>query len=761
MRSALFGFGLERLGLWASRRPALALVLLALVTGLAIAGLPRLGFNSDIREVFRASGASSGTLDRATEAFGASEHDLFVVVEGADLFTPQRLTAIRDFALDLRLIDGVSGVVSMFSARSAPAPDGSSSDVFPLRIGDAEDMAALRAQVTAHPLVHGKLVSDDGKLALLLVTLSDEATALGETRRVIAEIAETAKTALVPAGIGQSITGFPAIRSTIVGILTSDQLIFKAAAFSLSILLSGLYFLSFRYLLLAVLPSAIAATWLLGAMGWAGEQITVVTNVVPSLVMVITFSNAVHLLLAIRRERIAGKTCRNALEEAVRAIGPATAMTALTTAVALSSLIFVGRPSITSFGLTAALGAAIGCLIALTLIPSLAYFVLGEPDADKEAARAKAGLSKWIQTASDKTARLVLARPGTITVCAIAVLAVCGALYFLNQPQFRYGTNLPQKTEVAQTAQRIDSELAGSSVVQLLIELPDTAALVPPETLRIVADAHAALASEPLIREVWSLDAVARWYRGNGRTDADLLREMQKPEATLFSRLVNRKKNLALVTGYLPDLEAATLLALEQRLEPGLEALRQKYPDARFDLTGIALHSAHAATDMIHMLSRSLLIAIALIVVLIGLSLRSLAYGALTVLPNLLPISVAGAYLYLSGQQLQFTSIIIFTISFGIAVDSTIHVLNHYRATRADFTGWQGAVSGTVRTLGPALILATLALMAGGVTILSPLPMAQLYGKLILQVLTAALIGDILFLPALIAVMERWRRKPA
>ena len=72
---------------------------------------------------------------------------------------------------------------------------------------------------------------------------------------------------------------------------------------------------------------------------------------------------------------------------------------------------------------------------------------------------------------------------------------------------------------------------------------------------------------------------------------------------------------------------------------------------------------------------------------------------------------------------------------------------------------WQQYREDRAITLGPALILATLALMAGGVTMMSPLPMAQLYGKLVVQVLAAALIGDILFLPALIAVVESWRRK--
>lgn len=223
-----------------------------------------------------------------------------------------------------------------------------------------------------------------------------------------------------------------------------------------------------------------------------------------------------------------------------------------------------------------------------------------------------------------------------------------------------------------------------------------------------------------------------------------------------------------LVNGYLPDLEAGELLDLRDALAPALESLRERFPRAAFELTGIALHSANAATDMISVLNKSLLLAIAIIIVLIGVSLRSFLYGALTILPNLFPISVAGAYLYLTGQELQFTSIIIFTISFGIAVDSTIHVLNHHRShhrtpsrtpsrTHARDDA-RAAVSATVTTMGPALILATLALMGGGVTILSPLPMAQLYGELIMLVLAAALAGDLIFLPALLVLVDRFTR---
>ena len=757
MRSGIFGFGIERLGLIALARPAWALALVVAISAVAAAGLPGLSFNSDIREVFRSSSQSSAVLDETTRAFGASDHDLLVVVEGDELFTPRGLAALRDFALDLRLADGVSNVLSLFSARSAPDRNGVSADLFPLDLAAIGDLEALRDRVATHPLVRGKLLSRDAKLALVLVTLGDGAADLDVVRGAIAEISAAAETSLTPAGLSSSVTGFPAIRSTVVGILTHDQLVFKAAAFALSILLSWLYFRSLRYLAIAVLPSAIAAVWLLGAMGWSGQQITVVTNVVPSLVMVITFSNAVHLLLAIRRERIAGQTHRAGVASAVRTVGPATVMTAVTTVLALSSLALVDRPSITSFGLTAAFGAALACFVALIVVPPLAFALLGEPDRDWESRKAAGAMSGLVATLTNGCARLVAARPLLLSATGISILAICGTLYFMNKPQFRFGANLPVSSEVARAAERIDEKLAGAGILELLVRLPANAPAVSVQTLRIVARASDVMAGETLVGEVWSLDTVARWYQGNGRTQADLLAEMGRTDSPFFARLIRPQERLALVSGYLPDLEASTLIALADRIDGKLDALRAAYPQARFELTGISLHSARAASEMIHLLSRSLLVAIVVIIVLIGVTLRSVMAGALTILPNLLPIAVAGAYLYVSGQQLQFTSIIIFTISFGIAVDSTIHVLNHYRAARERTGDWAQALETTVRIIGPALILATLALMAGGVTMLSPLPMAQLYGKLVVLVLATALAGDIVFLPALIATLERWR----
>jgi predicted RND superfamily exporter protein len=757
----MFGFGLERLGLLSARFPGRTLILVAVLLAVAVAGLTRLGFNSDIREVFRSDSESFSVLEEMTETYDASEHDLFVVVQSDDLFQADRLTALWDFFLDIRLMPGIKSALSMFSARTPPAADGTTEDIFPVFLDETVDLEALRATVSAHPLVHNKMLSEDGNVAVIVVSIDPEASELTDVRGVIEDIRASADTLLTDGGMQVGITGMPAIRSTLVQILTRDQLVFKVAAFTISILLSWLYFRNFRYLLLAVLPPAVAGVLLLGGMGWFGQQITIVTNVVPNLVMVITFSNAIHILLAVRRQRARGQERATSIMEAVRTVGPATVMTAATTAVALSALVLVARPAITRFGLTAASGTALACLVALVLIPALARYLIRDSD-DDASTREKhkiLDLAAGVDATAAWASRIVLRHSVALATVGMLVFVVCGTLYFLNQPQFRYGANLPVGTEVQRTAELIDKRLAGWNTMRLYIKLPDGAEALSPETADLVGQAHAILQSEPQLREVWSLHSVMQWLRDDGMSDGKILDYIGNSPSPLYQRLVSRDTNSSLIYAHMADLEAHELLAMEARLQDKLDVLRQSYPGADLHLTGISLQSARAAYEMIALLNRSLLIAICVIIVLIGLSLRSPTASLLATFPNLFPIAVGGAYLYLSGRELEFTSIIIFTIGFGISVDSTIHVLNHYRRYLAMEPSWDAALARTVSKIGPALIVSTLALMAGGVTILSPLPMAQLYGRLVMIVLGAALVGDLLLLPALIALVERWRRR--
>lgn len=751
------GFGLEKLGLCALRSPKAALVGVCLVTAFFIAGITQLQFSSELREIFRSDSPHYETFRNMTKRFPGSERDVFILVEGDDLFTPEKLEALRVFQIELRFVEGVRSILSIFSARMPVQPDGSRPHVLPDPIDGSHDLDTLRTTLLKHPLVANKLMDKDGRLALYVVALAESHRGFTETKSVLDGIRAAADEFLGEHQLTTSLTGMPVVRVLVIDILTTDQLVFKLAAYTLTLLLSWLFFRSFRFLALAVLPPVTATIWLLGGMGWAGQDINVVTNVIPNLVMVITFANSIHLLVAIRRHRAAGIANDEAVATAVREIGPATVLTSLTTAIALLCLLLTRQPTIVSFASTAAYGTGLAFIVVMAIVPPLARVLLAGVEIRSSDYPA---FPKLIDRLSARIASFVTAHPAKVVICGLLMFALSGFLYFQNGPHFRYRDNLPANTEPHRAMETIDERLAGTNTLRIMIEWPETHEIVSAQSLALIRDVHDLLKTEPAIRDVWSLHGSAQWIRSGGWSEDDYLAFIRKhPEAA--GRFLSVETNSSLVTGQLPDIDASDLMPMIVSLEHDLEELGARYPGVELSVTGIAAQSARSALVMIERLNRSLLIAVAVIIVLIALALRSVGAGLVSIMPNLLPIAMAGTMLYLTGRELQFTSIIVFAIGFGIAVDSTIHMLNHYRQSRAIEGDAAIALANTVRAIGPALIISTIALMSGGVTLLSPLPMAQLYGQLMLVVLATALVGDILILPGLILLAEKWRLRIA
>ncbi len=752
-------FGLHRLGHISSRHPRVILLLIGLATIVFALGLMRISYSSKLHDVFRTNSPEYSVLEEMTQTFSNSDSDIFVVIEGESLLSAENLETLRNLHFDLLLLDDAQKVLSIFLARAPPDADGNRVTLVPDEITADTDLDELKRQLLDHPLVSGKFLSPDANLTILAVSLADPDLGFSETRNVIEEIREYAESALEHRNATVRLTGLPVVRIEIIDILTHDQLVFKLAAYAITLVLSWLFFASLRYLALAILPPVIATIWLLGGMGWAGQDISVVTNVVPSLVMVISFANAIHLLLGIRLARRNGLNTSASIYEAVTKVGPATILTSLTTAIALLSLTLVDQPVITRFALTAAYGVGLTFFIVLTIVPALSTLILK----DNSHGLTESRFSRLVAKLSKACSGLVIEWPRAIVSIGAIVFLACSILYFLNSPHFRFRANLPRSSEAFVAMQIIEEKLAGISSLRIFVRWPDDHSMISQQTLEVIGKVHDILLEEPLVRDVWSLAGVARWIEQGHWTRDDSIDFFREHTANLSQRLLSEEGHAALITGQIPDSDAPDLLAASENLKQKLSELASEYPNVSFDVTGIAIQSARSATAMIWQLSRSLLVAIAVIIVLIGFALRSVWAAVLSILPNLLPIAAAGSYLYLSGQQLQFTSIIVFTVGFGIAVDSTIHMLNYYFRQAPDDAENQArneypALQRTITVIGPALIISTLALMAGGVTMLSPLPMAQLYGQLIVLVLAVALIGDILLLPALILVSRLKQR---
>ncbi|MCH8239620.1 MAG: MMPL family transporter [Proteobacteria bacterium] len=751
------GFGLEKLGLWAARYPRATLLIIAATMPIVLFFAARLEFSSDIREIFRSQSEGFALLEEVSRQYPGSGRDILLVVEGEDIFAPGALNALRFLHLDLSLEPEVKYVLSMFSARHPPDADGNAKSLFPPEITPATDLQKLREAVQAHPLIGSKLLSRDARLALVVIALKDKARDTGELNKLLASIDDLASETLAGSGLRFSPTGLAIMRVEIIGALIRDQGRFAIAGLVLCLSLCWFFFRRWAYVAMAGVPAGVAVLWLAGGMAMAGQDVNVLTNIIPVLVIVIVFSDALHLLFGIRHNIAEGMALEKAIETAVHEVGPACVLTSVTTTLALLSLALVPHDFISRFGLTAAFGTAIAYCATMALVPAMSALLLARTPRKRAAGQGEYWFAEKASALSAAAARAIQSYSGAIVACGIVLTLVAGGLYAQNEPRYSYQENLPEGNAAFAAIQKIDAHLGGSNFVRLMIQFPKDHELQSAKTLDIIARTHAILEAEPVFQIVTSLHSIERWMKQGGQTRDDVFRFLEKANSPLSGRLASRENNSVLLTAQFPVIESNVLIPVLDSLQQKLDTLAAANPGVKFSVTGLTPLSARASTEMIGKLNQSLALAIGVIIVLIGLAMRSAVYGLVSIAPNLLPIAAGGTFLYLNGHGLQFTSVVAFTVAFGIAVDSTIHVLNRYRLERRKTRDVDAAIGKTLAAVGPVLIIATIVLISGvGITVISELPMVRLYGQISSVVLVTAIVGAMIFLPAMLSMADKW-----
>ncbi|HEY4986605.1 MAG TPA: RND transporter, partial [Bradyrhizobium sp.] len=186
--TASIAFGLERLGLIAVRAPILScFILVALIVG-AIFGIQRIKIDDSLSQLFRSNSREYRQYEAETKRFPATEFDVLVVVEGKTLLSRDNLEKLRDLVTDLQLVEGTRGLISLFSARQAPAPGKLPAALFPSELPQGADYDKFIETVKTNEIIRGKLLSEDGTLALIVLSLEPDVVASNKLAKTIGEI---------------------------------------------------------------------------------------------------------------------------------------------------------------------------------------------------------------------------------------------------------------------------------------------------------------------------------------------------------------------------------------------------------------------------------------------------------------------------------------------------------------------------------------------------------------------------------------------
>jgi predicted RND superfamily exporter protein len=762
-RSSNIAFGIERFGYLALRAPVVTMLIFAVLTIAALFGIERIKIDDSLSQLFRTDSAQYRQFEMVSRDFPSSEYDVLVVIEGKALLQRENVEKLRALVTDLQLIDGARGVISMFSARQpAERPDGLPTPLFPDPLPEGTDYDALVKRVMDNELIRGKLLSEQGDLALVVLSLEPDVVNGAKLGPVVDEIRGTMRDDLADSGLLAQLSGVPVMQLEIRKALERDRIIYNALGLLAGCAIAILFFRRISFMIVAAAPPLLAILLSLGALGWLGFQLNMFLNVMTPLIMVISFSDSMQLTFAARDRMMAGADRKTAFRDALRVVGPACVLTHAAAGLSLLGLLFSDSDLIRAFGEAGFLSILIALAAVLALVPTLGVLIAPPPGAlDPEFGSSDGGVTA-LRKFCDFVAERMLRRPGVNMAIGLIVIAALGSVYVGLQPRYRLAEQTPDQEHTVEASQRLDLKLNGANPIDVFIAFPRGAELYSAETLDVIAQAHKIMELQPGIANVWSLETLRRWLAEKLHRDdvATLKQYVDLLPPFLTRRFLSANRDAALISGRVPDKDANRLLPIVEELNGKLHELEAAHPGYRIAATGLAVIASRNSAGMINKLNNGLTIEFAFIAAFIGLAFRSVGVAFACLPPGVFPVFAAGAVLSLLDEGLQFASVIALIVSFGLGLSATIHFLNRmWREDRPEADPAIAVARATV-LIGPALILTAFVLSCGLAALaFSNLPLLRLFGWLSAFAMLAALVADLLILRPTIAFLMRLTRK--
>ncbi|MDB5542764.1 MAG: putative exporter of the superfamily, partial [Devosia sp.] len=496
----------------------------------------------------------------------------------------------------------------------------------------------------------------------------------------------------------------------------------------------------------AVLVAAtpfVAIMWVMGIIIALFGSFSFLTIIVTTIVLVIAFAESLFFIfnwLAYWRE---GMDPYKAVDETVRVVGPASALTMLTTLVSFASLSLTAGQGIQEFSYAGTIASLTNFICLMTFLPLLL----------KLAVRLgfKAPKPSFAITAPIPVAWFLAKRYGRpIAVGAILATGLLLIPYFLIQPRFSFEDFMAKDSTALTAAEQIDQGVGGVAPLYVSVPLKQGMADVGDEDFKTVQVVHNIVEKYLGVNKVISAAAFTH-YADSGFTREQIFNAV----GDLKRRFVTDDGMKALVTGFMPTIIDSNELV---RLKEGIQADIKAAGIEGAEVGGFRVMTTYATDNIVRGLQLDLTISVIVNLFLIGWAFRSLRVAVATAIPNLFPILGTEAYLWWSGAGLQLTTVLSLTIAFGIAVDDTTHFLSHYlHARREEGRSHLDAVHHTMERIGGAIIAATLILCSGtAIVMFSELPQVALFGTLFVITLGFAVIGDVFILPALLVAGGRF-----
>ncbi|HHG3342727.1 TPA: RND family transporter [Vibrio parahaemolyticus] len=744
------------------------LVLLATIFLIIIAtiGGKNLYFRGDYDIFFDGTNKQLLAFDEIQTTFAKTDNLAIVIApEDGDIFTPQTLSLIQKITVDAWQVPYSSRVDSIANYQHTEAFDDdllvedllySEYELTPDRISKVKSIAL------SEPVLKSALVSEKGDVTVVNITVQlPEMDKTAEVEEVVSSI---------NAMIDRYQRAYPDVTFHKAGIIAMNHAFMTAAQDDSSTLVPTMLvvILVFLTIMLRSILSVIATLIVIigsvmatmGISGWAGMFLSTATVNVPTLIMTLAVADCVHVIATMRQSMKNGFTKAQSIERSIALNFVPILITSVTTAIGFLMMNMSDSPVLRDFGNLSALGVMVACLLSVTLLPALLKLL---------PIHVKMETSQDQKHVMDRLGDFVVSQRRALLPLSVAVIVVCASLIPLNKVNDESVEYFGQRNEFRQAADFMEERISGMTNISIAIKTNESQGIAAPDFLNTIGEFSSWLRDQPETDHVATLADVYKRLNKNMHGDDEayyslpqarelaaqylLLYEMSLPYGLDLNNQINVDKSSIKMVLTVANLGSVELVDLENRI---YQWFAEHAPQYQVVASSPSLMFAHIGeTNMASMLS-TLPITLVLISALLIFALRSVRLGLISLMPNIAPAVIGfGLWALISGEINLGLSVVV-TLTLGIVVDDAVHFLSKYQRARREGQTAEQAVRYAFHTVGRALWITTVVLVAGfSVLAMSSFRLNADMGQLSAIVIFIALVVDFLFLPTLLMLFDK------
>jgi predicted RND superfamily exporter protein len=704
------------------------------------------------------------------EVFGEEGNIIIIGIQDSTFFEFHKFQKWKTLCNDLLKVEGVENLLSVSNAynlhKNTEEKKFEIEMVFPDTISNQEELDAAVNKFKGLPFYKKLLYNDESNTYLIAITVNKDKMLSKEREKMVKAIQKIGKQFEKEENVTLHYSGLPYIRVVTAMIIKSELYLFSALALLICIVVLFLFFRSFKAVFFPVMVVLIGVIWSLGTLGLLGFKITILSGMIPSLLIVIGIPNSIYMMNKFHHEFVKHGNKVKALQRVIVKIGNATFLTNLTTALGFATFIIVKSDLLKQFGIVASLNILGLFVLSLILIPVIFSFIKTPSPRHVRHLEYKVvtRVIAWFINATQKHRQWVYA-----TTTIILVLGIWGMT--LMKSSGYVVDDIPKDNPIYTDLKFFEKNFNGLMPLEIMIDTKKPTGAMQLSTFEKIDELEKKLEKYDELSTPTSILNLLKFSKQafyNGSENYYSLPN-NREKNFILQYAATGEKNSDLLHSFLDSTRQFTRISIRVK-DVGVKRMEELYTSfyndidsvfnpADFDVTvtGTSITVFKGTNYLLHNLLTSLALAIALISLIMALMFSSWRMVVMSLTPNIIPLIFTAAVMGFSGIPIKASTILVFSIAFGISVDNTIHFLAKYRQ-ELKVTGWdiKKSVILALSETGVSMLYTSVVLFFGfGIFAVSSFGGTRAMGILVSLTLVVAVISNLILLPTLLFSLDR------